>query len=44
MSRLERIDSHTGRDTTETVDVNGTTVVRDVNPNGTVVVHDDEEG
>lgn len=44
MSQLKRIDSHTGQDTTETVDVHGTTVVRDVNPNGTVVVRDDEEG
>lgn len=44
MSQLKRIDSHTGRETTETVDVDGTTVVRDVNPNGTIVTRGDEEG
>lgn len=45
MSTLKEIHSATGKATTETVDVNGTTVVRDVSPKGTIVVpppRDDE--
>lgn len=43
MSKLKQIDSETGKPTTETVDVNGTTVIRDVSSDGHGRVPRDDE-
>lgn len=44
MSTLKETHSASGQATTETVDVNGTTVVRDVSPKGTIAVPPPRDG